>query len=814
MSRPHARATSRPSARSSTDHTQRRKAVVAMNKLRLPDSLHARIGLFCLALFLAVQLPTLWLAYRGNNQVAMARLDADLDHGTRTFRRILDERGVQLELSARVLAGDFAFRKALATADPATVQSALENHSARLRADFGLVLSPNRTVVASTGTASAASPQLLATIAPESDDVGGRSIIVALDRRLVQLAVVPVLAPDPIGWAAFGYDIDQRAANDLKQLVDLEISFVSNPVNKGLDISASTLPRAMHDDLRQHALANGSSTSAMKMTSFKGEAYATNAFALDDRKPPQAMVFTHQSVAAANAPFKQLTNLLSILSVIGIVACAIGSSLLAGAIARPIRSLILMTEAMRSGTKGTHVGGRLTRELQNLADSFNRLIDTLRERDAEVLHLAYFDSLTGLRNRVGFTKIASEFVSPSDASTQPMQHASIALIDLSSSTQINSVLGHEVGDELVRAAAAKLVSALPAPRVVGRLGTHEFAVLITGSDPQQAESILRDVVLQFEQPVFVVNQAIDVRINIGWAQLREDGVALDTVMRRADIALNTAKARPLPLLRFDHAMEADTHTHFALLSELKIAGTTNQLELFYQPKLTMAGTPVGFEALIRWNHPRRGLVMPGLFMNIAEQTGAVRAVTRFVVDAAIAQQSQWVRANQRLPIAVNISARDLQDETFVPFVNEALNTYKIEPSLLRFEITERALMDNLEAAERTLLALKNIGIAVSLDDYGTGYATLTHISRLTVSELKIDRSFVTDLTEHSRNYAIVLSTVQMGHRLNMKVVAEGVETAAELAALKLAGCDELQGFYFAKPMPASAIPQWLTERTV
>jgi diguanylate cyclase len=262
-------------------------------------------------------------------------------------------------------------------------------------------------------------------------------------------------------------------------------------------------------------------------------------------------------------------------------------------------------------------------------------------------------------------------------------------------------------------------------------------------------------------------------------------------------------------VRFHHAMEADTHTHFALLSELKVAVAKNELVLYYQPKLSMSGTPLGLEALLRWNHPTRGLVMPGTFMNIAEQTGAVRAVTRFVVEEAIRQQVQWASTGQTLPVAVNISARDLQDETFTQFVADQLAVHGISASLLRFEITERALMDNLEAAERALLALQKIGIQVSLDDYGTGYATLTHISRLPVSELKIDRSFVTDLTANSRNYAIVLSTVQMGHRLNMKIVAEGVETAAELDAVRQSGCDEVQGFFFTQPMIASAVPAWL-----
>ena len=775
--------------------------------MRLPNSLHARIGLFSLALFLVVQIPTLLLAYRATQEVANARLSADLDHGTRTFRRILDERGVQLALATRVLASDFAFRKALAIAEPATIQSVLENHSARLRADFGLVLSPRRAVVASTGTAAIASPQVLASIAPEAEESAGRSIILSLDHRLVQIAVVPVLAPDPVGWAAFGWELDQRTANDLKQLVDLEVTFLSASDGAGMQVSASTLPAALHESVRRQFASSGVANGRMRTVDLDGEGYASSAFPLDDRQPPRAAVITHQSVSKATAPFRQLTDLLMMLSILGIAGCMLGSSLLAGAIARPIRSLTAMTEAMRAGEPSAHAGGKLTGELQGLASSFNRLVDALRMREAEVLYLAYFDSLTELRNRVGFVKAASEFISRA----KPGEHAVVAILDVASSTQINGILGHEVGDEVIRAVAARLVAALPVPRIVGRLARDEFAVLLLSAGEHDPQSTLSSVIAQFDGPLQVVGQSIDARIHVGWAQLHADGSDLTSIMRRADMALNVAKARQLPLLRFNRAMEADTHTHFALLSDLKIAIAHDELELHYQPKLLMNGQVIGLEALLRWNHPQRGLLMPDTFIALAEQTGAVREITRYVIATAVDQQLRWIADGARLPIAVNISARDLQDESFPPFVAATLAERGVDAASLSFEITERAVMDNLDATIRTLHALQEIGIRISLDDYGTGYATLTHISQLPVSELKIDRSFVTDLTMNTRNFAIVLSTVEMGHRLGMTVVAEGVETGEELDAVRQSGCDEVQGFYFSKPMAAHLVQGWLRQ---
>lgn len=466
-----------------------------------------------------------------------------------------------------------------------------------------------------------------------------------------------------------------------------------------------------------------------------------------------------------------------------------------------------MTEAMRAGENSAHLSGRLTGELQGLANSFNRLVYALRRRDAEVLHLAYFDSLIELHNRVGFVKAASEFI----GRTKPGEHAAVAILDVASSAQINGILGHEVGNEVIRTVAAKLAAVLPKPRIVGRLTRDEFAVLLVNPDERSCHVRLRSVIAQFERPLQVVSQSIDARIHVGWAQLHADGSDLATIMRRADMALNVAKARQSPLVRFDHALEADTHNHFALLSDLKIAIASNQLELHYQPKLSMSAQVIGFEALLRWNHPSRGRLMPDTFIALAEKTGAVREVTRYVITAAVNQQVRWISDGITLPIAVNISARDLQDESFPMFVAATLAERGVDAAALSFEIAERAFLDNLDATAQALRALQKIGIRISLDDYGTGYATLTHISQLPVSELKIDRSFVTNLTPNTRNFAIVLSSVGMGHRLGMTIVAEGVETVSELDALRESGCDEVQGFYFSKPMASGSVPGWVSQ---
>jgi EAL domain-containing protein (putative c-di-GMP-specific phosphodiesterase class I) len=302
-------------------------------------------------------------------------------------------------------------------------------------------------------------------------------------------------------------------------------------------------------------------------------------------------------------------------------------------------------------------------------------------------------------------------------------------------------------------------------------------------------------------------------LHAGWALSRSEKDDSNVLYRCAEIALDCAVTKQTSPMRYDVSMAVDSAPMLGLLSELRRAVEQEEFVLVYQPKLTIEGLPTSVEALVRWNHPTRGLLGPQAFIEFAENTGNIRAITRVILRLALAQSAQWQAQGLEIPIAINISARDLQDETFLAHVSTALDAEHARADLLNFEITERALLDNFEAAERALAHFHRLGIDVALDDYGTGYAALTHLSKLRVSELKIDRSFITGLVDNARNYAIVLSTVEMAHRLGIRVVAEGVEQATELAALRKTQCDEVQGYLFSKPLGADALSQWWRAQT-
>jgi diguanylate cyclase (GGDEF)-like protein len=447
-------------------------------------------------------------------------------------------------------------------------------------------------------------------------------------------------------------------------------------------------------------------------------------------------------------------------------------------------------------------------EIGQLAQGFDQMNQEIGKREQEILRLAFVDPLTQLANRAGFIHAFEALQSKENTPAC----TTIAVMDIARLQHINDALGYGVGDQVIKAVAARLSALAHTDELFARTKGDGFAWLISDISAAAIEARIRTVVDDFvAHSIEIEHQAIDVQLHVGWAiseQSRGERSDFNELFRRAEIALHAASVRQQSPVRHEVSMDVDSGPMLGLLSELRRAVERHEFVLHYQPKLSIKGKPVGVEALVRWNHPSKGFLGPGAFVEFAEQTGAIRDITRYVVLQALMQAREWTQAGLDIPIAVNISARDLQDESFPEFVHQALISHAIQPDRLKLEITERALMDNANAAEHALNLLNELGIQVALDDYGTGYATLTHLSRLTVSELKIDRSFITGLTPDSRNFAIAATTVELGHRLHMRVVAEGVETASELEALKQTGCDEMQGYLFGKPMSAESLLQW------
>jgi diguanylate cyclase (GGDEF)-like protein len=389
----------------------------------------------------------------------------------------------------------------------------------------------------------------------------------------------------------------------------------------------------------------------------------------------------------------------------------------------------------------------------------------------------------------------------------------VLVLDLDRFKQVNDVLGHTLGDLVLQQVGERLRSTLlRTTDTVARLGGDEFAVLLPTQDAEVAMALGRRLLAALESPVPVQDQRVDVSASIGIACGGERGLGAAQLMARADLAMREAKQGNRGLMVFDAGMERHVEHGLTLLSDLRRAAERDEFFLLFQPKLRLAdGHCDGAEVLVRWRHPERGVVPPDHFIPFAEQTGAIKAITVWVLQHGLAQLAQWHAQGWPLSLNINVSTRDLSQPDFTQLVERALLHTGIAPHHLCLEVTESAIMDDPIQSMTCLQALHEMGVRLAIDDYGTGYSSLAYLKKLPVQELKIDRSFIRDLDRDAADVTIVRSTIDLAHHMGLSVVAEGIETEAVGERLRALGCDQAQGFLYSRPLPTVEFIGWLRQ---
>jgi diguanylate cyclase len=429
---------------------------------------------------------------------------------------------------------------------------------------------------------------------------------------------------------------------------------------------------------------------------------------------------------------------------------------------------------------------------------------------AESQHQALHDALTGLPNRALLRDRTDQAIHQADRELIP---AALLLLDLDRFKEVNDTLGHHYGDQLLVQVGQRLRAALREVDTVSRLGGDEFAVLLPRIETAEgAVAVASKLQAAFDEPFMLDDLALDVEASIGVALYPEHGSDPDELLQHADIAMYVAKDTHAGFMAFDPTLDQHSPRRLALLGELRRAIEQQQLVLHYQPKVDAhTGELLGVEALVRWQHPEQGLIPPGDFIPLAERTGLIGPLTDYVLDAALHQCHRWRQAGHELAIAVNVSARSLLDLAFPDQVAGLLARWELPARLLVVEITESTIMADPTHALEILGRLNTMGVQIAIDDFGTGYSSMAHLKTLPVQELKIDRSFVSQMTSNSRDAVIVRSTVDLGRNLGLRVVAEGVEDGVTLRELDALGCDAIQGYYISRPVPADDLIHWLEQ---
>jgi diguanylate cyclase (GGDEF)-like protein len=428
-------------------------------------------------------------------------------------------------------------------------------------------------------------------------------------------------------------------------------------------------------------------------------------------------------------------------------------------------------------------------------------------------HQANHDVLTGLPNRKFLLETLDKVLADADADTDAGtgRRVGLFLLDLDRFKEVNDTLGHQMGDQLLGHVAARIRGALRPSDVVARLGGDEFAVLLPSiSDAAGATEVALRIQAALSEPYNFEGVLLELEASIGIALYPDHGADVSQLQRSADVAMYLAKDERSGIEVYSADKDQNSTTRLGLLGSLRQGIEGGQLELHYQPKVALSsGAVVGVEALVRWRHPHRGLIFPDEFIPLAERSGLMHRLTAYVVDAALEQAARWWAVGLEIPVAVNVSARDLHGTMLAETVGRGLARHGLPASALRLELTERVLMSEPARVADTLGALERLGVQLSLDDFGTGYSSLVLLQRLPVSEIKIDRSFVKRLLTSPDDTKIVRSIVDLAHALGIEAVAEGVETEEVWDLLDELGCDSAQGWYASRPLPADRATEWL-----
>ena len=764
-------------------------------------SFRLRVLLALALLVTAAQVANTGAVLYATDHSALEQAGERLTIGGRVLEEQLATRTRYLQVSVQALLADFGFRQAAASNDLPTVLS-LMLERARVRAGAAIVLVPSLEGRLRASTSILADrdqpfpfPNLLAT----AEQQGSAAGVVVLDGRLWQVVMVPVLSPKPATWVSMGFLVDDTLARELQALTGIEVSFrIADPAANGQllastlsqperEASALALAAKPPDDRRRPSLlgATGYLAVERKLT-------------VADGSP--ASVVLQSSVARAHDEFAGLRLQLVLLSAGALLLAAILAVIIARSVARPVRELAAAAQRVAAGDYAAVVEVSGGDELAQLAGTFNSMLGDIARREARIIHQARHDPLTDLPNRA----LARERL---EGMLERARPGALLMLDLEQFRSINETLDYRSGDRVLERVARRLRARVRPSDTVARVGGDEFLVLL---DDRDAISAMRDaavLVAALRAPLELDGAALCLRVSVGIAFYPAHGDDAEALMRRVDEAMHAARDTSDGVCVYEPGQDECHLRRLRLVRDLRHAGARGEFELHYQPKLDLRdGTVNQVEALVRWNHPEYGFLPPDEFIGLAEQSGNVRLVTRWVLAETLRQMSEWQRRGMQIDAAVNLSALDLQDQQLPQRVQRCLATHDLPAGRLTLEITESAVMLERERALEVLERLRAVGVVLAIDDFGVGYSSLAQLRRLPVRELKIDRSFVQQMGDDDE--VIVRSTIELGHNMSLKVVAEGVETRACLERLRAIGCDAVQGYLLSRPLPAAALERW------
>jgi diguanylate cyclase (GGDEF)-like protein len=762
-----------------------------------------RLASFLVATLALLQVATALLVYEVTRRQLIAQGEQELVAAGRAFARQLDDVSVRVADNVQVLTLDFALRSAIAQRDRETVVSALRNHGRRVGATRMLLIALDGSIEADT---SSASPLQRFPFMDLADAALERpaAALAAWGDRVYWIVVVPVSAPALIGLIAAAIPVDDAFLARLQEESTLpntiELAAQRAPTQwEVLAHGSATLPLAVQ-------LAAQPLSGTPQLTRANGREFVALATQLTSSKASAPIIAVlGYSLDDALRPYRSVGTAWAILLTLGLAFGLIAALAIARGVSRPVEALAAAARRIAAGDYSAPSLAVQRDEVGELAAALTSMTQAISEREERIRFQSGHDAATGLPNRV-----AAEDMIQRDLTTSTP--GALLLIALARLPEIVKTMGHALSDRLMRDAGERIRKAASSA-LVARATDTEFLVWIRGAEQSEATALAFRLVDALGEPYREADLSIDAAPAVGIALSPQHGGQASTLLQRAEVALFGALGSDEPVIVYDPALDPHRPERLSLMSDLREAIDRDQVQLLYQPKLHLASGRIdGAEGLVRWTHPKLGEITPDAFIPLAEETGNIRRLTRWVLATGLARARIWANSGRTLRLALNLSARDLDDADLPVRVGELLNAYGVPPERLLLEITESAVMVKPGIAIRVLQHLADLGVDLAIDDFGVGQSSFAYLRRLPVSELKIDKSFLLKLAEGTEDRTIVRSIVELGHRLGFRVTAEGVSDEATLDYLAQIGCDHAQGYFIARPLPVEVFDALLADR--
>jgi diguanylate cyclase (GGDEF)-like protein len=771
---------------------------------RLLQRLDMRFVGLSLVVLLLVQLVSVAAIRQSIDTKAQTQIAGELRTGEAVLKRLLEQNGQKLAEAARLLALDYGFRSAIASDDQPTILDALENQASRVEAAAAVYTDRQQRLVASTHPdVMQLLPLVRANLKAPGDSA--RAQVHLVDGKPFQLVTVPVRMPQLVGHVSMGFPLSAEVVQDLKRLSPLQMVLLVRARGE-LDWAAIPLDETARGLQRipTSGAADGTNLSLM----VGGELHRARLVPLAQGTSHESAAMLLRSVDEAVAPYRTLQWTLWLATLGGLLLFAFGSVQVARRVTGPLQQLSATAGRLGEGDYSAPVVASSGDEVGDLARSFEAMRQAVQTRETQIRRLAYWDTLTGLPNRIQFRDLLHERL---ERCRVHGEACSVLMLDLDRFKLINDVLGPSFGDQVLKRVAERLSGGLLREvDVIGRLPGDEFIFCLPATQAPAATVAAQRIRAALDEPLQLDDHTVDISGSIGIATSPDHGSDPDQLISRAEMAMYAAKEQRAGLLAYDARMDSASAHALSLLGELRTAVERDQLSVFLQPKVHLGtGQVLGAEALLRWQHPTRGWIAPAQFIPFAEQTGFIRTLTMWVIERSARHGLELASVLPGLSLAVNLSTRDLMDPDLSGKIERMARDVGFEPRQFTLEITESSIMDDPGRALQTLLRLRELGMRLSIDDFGTGYSSLAYLKSLPLDELKIDRSFVMSMRDDPADEKIVRSTIDLAHNLGLSVVAEGIENPQAYAHLQALGCDIGQGYFIAQPMPAAEFADWL-----